>query len=148
VWLASSASTDGCCERVVVSRTRSWPSVLTRDDTTLRKQTILVRVAQSVLSCGTSKIRSGEPEYNLVNSVLVVIQVWWVNGELGQCRVQQRTNGRPPEHDRVNLRSKEPTDLSLPNTRMASRLTALTGRCPDDSDRWAATHSVCQIPKQ
>jgi len=45
LWLASSASTDGCCERVVVCRTRKYLSALTRDGNTLRKQTILVRLA-------------------------------------------------------------------------------------------------------
>jgi len=46
-WLASSASTDGCCERVVVCHTRRYPRTLTRDGNTLRKQTTLVQFSVS-----------------------------------------------------------------------------------------------------
>jgi hypothetical protein len=42
--LSSSASTDGCCERVVVCRTQRYPSALTCDDNSLWKQTKLVQV--------------------------------------------------------------------------------------------------------
>jgi len=47
--LANFLTTDVCCIRVVVYRSRREPSALRRDGDTLRKQTILLRVPVSTL---------------------------------------------------------------------------------------------------